>query len=83
MSLVELFVDVDDFCQIFEPRWTSFQLSNGLRQRKRSTQLSFSEIMTIMIHFHQSGYRFFKAYYQNYVQKHLAGDFPGLVSYIA
>jgi len=81
MSLVELFVDVDDFCQIFEPRWTRFQLSNGLRQRNRSTQLSLSEIMTIMIYFHQSGYRFFKAYYQNYVQKHLAGDFPSLVSY--
>jgi len=81
MSLVELFTDVDDFCQIFEPRWVSFQLSNGLRQRQRAAQLAMSEIMTIMIYFHQSGYRFFKAYYQNYVQEHLASEFPGLVSY--
>ena len=81
MSLVELFADVDDFCQVFEPRWISFQLSNGLRQRNRRSQLSLSEIMTIMIHFHQSGYRYFKAYYQNHVQKHLAGEFPHLVSY--
>jgi hypothetical protein len=81
MSLVELFADVDDFCQVFEPQWRSFQLSNGLVQRNRSTELSLSEIMTIMIHFHQSGYRFFKAYYQNHVQQHLCQDFPNLVSY--
>lgn len=81
MSLVELFVDVDDFCQEFEPRWTSFQLTNGIRQRKRKTTLKLSEIMTIVIHFHQSGYRFFKAYYQNYVQQHLRDEFPELLSY--
>lgn len=81
MSLVELFTDVDDFCQIFEPRWVSFQISTGLRQRQRATQLSLSEIMTIMIYFHQSGYRFFKAYYQHHVQKYLVAEFPGLVSY--
>ena len=81
MSLVELFADVDDFCQVFEPHWRSFQLSNGLAHRNRNTELSLSEIMTIMIHFHQSGYRFFKAYYQNHVQKHLSQDFPDLVSY--
>ncbi len=81
MSLVELFADVDDFCQTFEPRWNRFQLSNGLRQRNRESQLSLSEIMTIIIHFHQSGYRFFKSYYQNHVQKHLSEEFPSLVSY--
>jgi len=81
MSLFELFIDVDDFCKIFEPRWTSFQLANGLRQRKRATQLKLSEIMTIMIYFHQSGYRYFKTYYQNYVQEHLVEDFPRVVSY--
>lgn len=81
MSLVELFSDVDDFCLLFEPRWKSFQLSNGLRQRNRSTQMSLSEIMTIAIHFHQSGYRFFKSYYQNHVQQYLREEFPDLVSY--
>ncbi len=37
--------------------------------------------MTIVIHFHQSGYRTFKAYYQSYVLVHLRGEFPTLVSY--
>ena len=44
-------------------------------------QLSVSEVMTIMIHFHQSRYRHFKAYYTQYVQKHLHREFPRLVSY--
>ena len=55
MSLVEVFSDVDDFCQYFEPRWEKFLLRSGLRQRRRAGNLSLSEIMTIMIHFHQSG----------------------------
>ena len=37
--------------------------------------------MTIMIHFHQSHYRDFKAFYLTYVTKHLAKEFPELVSY--
>ena len=81
MSVLELFCDVDDFCQQFEPNWTQSQLKNGLRQRKREASLSLSEIMTIMIHFHQSNYRTFKAYYTKHVQVHLRAEFPGLVSY--
>ncbi len=81
MSLVETFCDVDDFCQLFEPRWKSFQLSSGLRQRNRAGNLSLSEIMTIMIHFHQSGYRTFKDYYEKHVREYLFTDFPKLVSY--
>ena len=37
--------------------------------------------MTIMIHFHQSGYRDFKRYYTQHVQPHLHKAFPELVSY--
>jgi hypothetical protein len=37
--------------------------------------------MTILIHFHQSHYRTFKAYYTDYVQQHLSSEFPRLVSY--
>lgn len=81
MSLVETFCDVDDFCQHFEPRWKSFQLGSGMRQRNRAGNLSLSEIVTIMIHFHQSGYRTFKDYYEKHVRKYLSTDFPKLVSY--
>lgn len=37
--------------------------------------------MTLVIHFHQSHYRDFKAFYTEHVQKHLRAEFPGLVSY--
>jgi hypothetical protein len=37
--------------------------------------------MTIVILFHQSHYRTFKAYYTEYVQRHLCSEFPTLVSY--
>ena len=37
--------------------------------------------MTIVINFHQSGYRTFKDYYINHVTKYLAREFPRLVSY--
>jgi len=38
-------------------------------------------VMTILIHFHQSHYRTFKAYYTEYVQVHLRKEFPRLISY--
>jgi len=64
MSLVETFCSVYNFCQLFEPHWEQMQLQSGFRQRRRKPQLSLSEVMTIVIHFHQSGYRTFKSYYQ-------------------
>ena len=52
-SLEELFCAVDDFCQTFEPRWKRQLLSQGLQQRDRARKLCLSEIMTILIAFHQ------------------------------
>jgi len=80
-SLLELFCDVDDFCQIFVPVWRKQLLSAGAIQHQRERSLSISEIMTILIHFHQSHYRDFKAYYTDYVLERLPREFPGLVSY--
>ena len=81
MSLLELFVSVDDFCQIFLPIWEKKLIAKGNKKRHRTGQLSLSEIMTIIIYFHQSRYRNFKAYYTEYVCQHLRGEFPKLVSY--
>lgn len=80
MSLVELFCAVDDFWQAFEPVWKGYQLSSGQRTRWRETDLCASEIMTIVIHYHQKDFKHFKAYYE-YVQQHLQTEFPKLVSY--
>ena len=80
-SLLELFVHVDDFCQTFLPNLEHHLLSNGAIQRRRARSLSVSEVMTILIHFHQSHYRDFKAYYCEHVLRYLHTEFPGLVSY--
>ncbi len=80
-SLLELFCDVDDFCQSFLPVWRKQLLSAGEIQRQRERSLSMSEIMTILIHVHQSHYCHFKAYYTKYVLERLRPEFPGLVSY--
>ncbi len=80
MSLLELFVEVDDFYQEFE-RWAAPQQMSGAARRGPRASLSASEIMTIVIHFHQAGYRDFKSFYQKHVCKHLLTEFPRLVSY--
>lgn len=80
MSLLELFCDVDDFMLSFASEWKASQLATG-KQRERAGQLWPSEVMTILIHFHQSHYRTFKAYYTEHVQVHLNKEFPHLVSY--
>lgn len=81
MSLLELYCAVDDFCKGMEQEQVGRLLGNGYRQRQRSGRLSDSEALTIMIHFHQSQYRTFKAYYQEHVQVYLRGEFPQLISY--
>ena len=55
-SLEDLFCSVDDFCQRFQPQWQPQLLQSGLQTQKRSRQLCLSQIMTIVIAFHQQGY---------------------------
>lgn len=80
MSLLELFVEVDDFCQAFEARVSRQQLP-GKSKRGPASMLSGSEIITIVIDFHREGYRNFKGYYLKHVCQDLRRDFPNLPSY--
>ncbi len=81
MSLLELYCAVDDFCMQIEDAQRQRLLGDGGQQRQRAGQLSDSEALTIMIHFHQSQYRTFKAYYQEHVHVYLQAEFPYLISY--
>lgn len=81
MSVVELFCHVDDFCQAFLPSYHQALVAAGQRQRERAGELCISEIMTILIAFHQSHYRDFKAYYLEDVCQHQRTEFPRLVKY--
>ena len=81
MSVIELFCHVDDFCQEFEPEYRAALVVAGHRERLRAGELCLSEIMTILIGFHQSHYRDFKAYYVQHVCQYQRAEFPSLVSY--
>lgn len=80
MSLLALFCDVDDFCQMLTIKYPA-QLLGKRHKPGPQPKLAASEIMTILIYFHMAGYRNFKTYYTQYVQKHLQSEFPNLVSY--
>ena len=71
----------DDFCQSFELQWKTRLLHYGGVKRIRAKSLCLSEIMTILIAFHQNHYRNFKHFYLDYVKPHWNSAFPGLPSY--
>lgn len=81
MELVTLFYTVDEFCKAFGPKYRAYLLESGRIQRVKSSSLSLSEVLTIIIHFHQSNHKNFKHYYTDYVRVYLGSDFPELVSY--
>ena len=78
-ALTHMFCQIDDFCKAFEPVLEEHLLENGRRTRRPG--LCLSEIMTLLVHFHRTSYRSFKAYYTQHVMSHLRGHFPRLVSY--
>ena len=76
-----VYCDADDFCQVFLPAWHRQLLTSGERCRQRAGRLTLSEILTILIVFHQSQYRPFKAFYLLYLSQHARREFPSLVSH--
>ena len=80
MDILPLFCDIDDFCLFFEPAWKRRLLAGGACRPRKPGALALSEVMTILVLFHLSGYRNFKAFNTEHVMKQLAGAFPSLVS---
>jgi hypothetical protein len=82
-NLVEIFYIVDEFCKEFEKVMEGYQLPKdpSKKTRKRAFTMSDSEVITIMIMFHQSHYRDLKFFYINHIQAHCTSDFPHTVSY--
>ena len=60
MDILPVFCDIDDFCLLFEPMWQRQQLAATPHQRHRASSLALSEVMTIIVLFHTSGYRNFR-----------------------
>lgn len=82
-KITEIYVIIDDFRKEFATVLEGHVLNqeSGLKRRNKPSKLSDSEVMTILIAFHLSGFRNLKHYYLHYVCKHLKQEFPRTVSY--
>jgi hypothetical protein len=82
-KITEIFYLIDEFCKEFELAKEGYLLQDNtsVKKRNRKFKLSDSEVITILVLFHQGGYRCFKHFYINYVQKHMISEFPETVSY--
>ena len=61
--------------------WEQAKLLGVTRKRGPAPRLSMGEVMTILICFHRSHYRDFKAYDMQHVCERMRSEFPALVSY--
>ena len=80
MEQIAIFCDADDFCRAYE-EYCRNKLLMDKEEVVPRTRISLSEIMTILIMYHLSGYKNFKCYYTKYVMVHQRKDYPDLVSY--
>lgn len=82
-KIIEIFVNADDFCKVFEKELKQKQFNSPSEKqiRNRKTGLSDSEVITLLIAFHSGHFKSFKHFYLHYVSVNLKNDFPGLVSY--
>ena len=81
--IISVFCGIDNFCMrlknYFEHSMIPYEGETASFEPPSS--LSLSEVMTICVLFHLSGYRTFKWYYTKLVKKEYQKFFPRLVSY--
>lgn len=81
-NLVEIFCILDEFCKYFAPELKKHTLQvPGKRHRNRSSRMSDSEIMTILLLFHTRHFRDLKSFYLGYICLHMQDEFPRRLSY--
>jgi Transposase DDE domain len=82
LDITQIFCDIDDFCNQWESLWQQVpQLPSTTGERRSKSRMHLSEVMTIAIAFHGSGYKTFKEFYTLHVLQSWGGAFPNLVSY--
>ena len=81
-SITRIYCDLDEFCKALEGYCRTHLLSCGKAPKWfPASRLSLSEVMTIILLFHLSGYRCLKWYYCRYVCVVMRDYFPEHVSY--
>ena len=80
--IVEVFCEVDDFCQAFVPQWEASLLGpGGPAPRGPQPGLSISEIITLLLVLHSSGFKHLKSFSHGFAEPLLRGSFPGMPCY--
>lgn len=81
--ITKIFCEVDDFMQEFKERYYDKLLSSDKNKKEKieKSKLLMSEIITILITYHNYGNRTFKDFYTKVVLKYMKKDFKDLVSY--
>jgi len=80
-DITEMFCFIDDFCKAVTDYVQQHQLDEKPhRKPTRVSGLSMSEMVTILLLYHQSPCKHFKIFYASYLQLYRA-EFPKLVSY--
>ncbi len=83
MSIVSLFCEIHDFFMMYEAHLSTHCLPRKTpsETRGRRRGLHASEVMTVLVAFHQSNYRTLKHFYEKHVCVYWCAEFPNLVSY--
>lgn len=77
-KITDIFYLIDEFCLEFDKTIKGYIIGN---EPKRTPKMSSSEVITLMVLFHYGSFRNMKHFYLHYVNMHLTGLFPNLVSY--
>lgn len=80
IDYVHLYYFVDNFCAAFEPLYNKQLITSGARKRHRVGNLKLSEVLTILLAYHQSGMSCFKYFYMELSRTH-RDKFKNLVHY--
>ena len=82
MNIITLFCNIDDFFLAYE-KWQARHCLPETTPETRGCPRSLhpSEVATLLIAFHESGYRTLKHFYLKHVCVYWCAEFPNLVSY--
>lgn len=84
-KVIEIFYMADEYSKEFSKVRQKYSLeegrNDGKRRRNKPNRMSDAEIMVILILFHTGGFRCFKHFYLEYVNRHMRHLFPVLSSY--
>ena len=79
--LVEIFCEVDDFCKAFQKQYEEHLLGTGPGPQGPVPGLCESEIITILLVLHNSGFKHLKGFYNSPWGSVLRQYFPGMPCY--